>query len=128
MVLEMACITEDIIEEILKAIKMAVELKSRGLNQAAIQSSLNKMTWRCVEPISVGDDYSLVFKISGLKPCNKGEIEAQEIGEVVEPIRNFPLVVKLDKGYIAIGSSALRTSLNVSKEALTKIIRLCVKP
>ncbi|RLF05615.1 MAG: hypothetical protein DRJ60_05365 [Thermoprotei archaeon] len=124
----MACITEDIIEEILKAIKMAVELKSRGLNQAAIQSSLNKMTWRCVEPISVGDDYSLVFKISGLKPCNKGEIEAQEIGEVVEPIRNFPLVVKLDKGYIAIGSSALRTSLNVSKEALTKIIRLCVKP
>ena len=126
--MEMACITEDIVGEILKAIKMAAELKSKGLNQAAIQSSLSKMTWKCVEPISVGDDYSLVFKISGLKPCNKGEIEAQEIGEVVEPIRNFPLVVKLDKGYIAIGSSALRTSLNVSKEALTKIIRLCVKP
>ncbi|MHC1637378.1 MAG: hypothetical protein ACXQTU_04320 [Candidatus Nezhaarchaeales archaeon] len=123
----MTCITEDVVEEILKAIKMAAELKSKGLNQAAIQSSLSRMAWKCAEPISVGDDYSLVFKIAGVRPCSKDEIEAQGISEIAEPIRNFPLVIKLDKGYIAIGSSALRTSLNVSREALIKIIQLCIK-
>ena len=71
---KMTCITEDVVEEILKAIKMAAELKSKGLNQAAIQSSLSRMAWKCAEPISVGDDYSLVFKIAGLRPCSKDEI------------------------------------------------------
>ena len=125
--MRMTCTAEDIVEEILKAIKMAIELKSKGLNQAAIQSALSKMAWKRVEPISVGDDYSLVFKIPGLRPCSRNDIESQGIGEVAEPIRNFPLVIKLNKGYIAIGSSALRTSLDVSQEALIKIIQLCIK-
>ena len=52
---------EDTVKEILKAIKMAIGPKSKDLNQAAIQSALSKIAWKHIEPISVGDDYSLVF-------------------------------------------------------------------
>lgn len=125
---DLTCMIEDMVEEVLKAIRIAAELKDKGLNQAAIQSSLSEITWKCVKPISVGDDYSLVLRMHGLKPCSRDEVEAQKIGEVVEPLRNFPLVIKLNNGYVAIRDSALRASLNVSREAIIKILQLCIKP
>ncbi|MCX8204623.1 MAG: hypothetical protein N3H31_03135 [Candidatus Nezhaarchaeota archaeon] len=123
----MACGVEEVVEEVLEAVRVATGLRSKGLKQAAIQSALSEVKWRHVEPVSVGDDYSLVLKVPNLRPCGRGEVEAHGVGEVAEPIKNFPLVVKLGEGYVAIGASSLRVSLKATRGALEKVLRLCIK-
>lgn len=118
---------EDIVEEVVKAIIETVKLKDRGFKPAAIQDVLKSGPWKYVKPISVGDDYSIVLKVPHLRPCDKDYVQAEGLGEVVEPIRNFPLVIRFNGSYVAIGSSAMRVSLNVPGEALERIIKLCFK-
>jgi len=120
----LTCSLEDVVEEVLEAIEEAKRLRGESASQAVVQSALNRRSWRCAEPISVGDDYSIVFKVPGLKPPSRGEVESLRLGEVAEPIRNFPLVLKVGNSYLALGVSALRVSLDVDVDALKRLLKL----
>ncbi|MEM2025951.1 MAG: hypothetical protein QXW94_06645 [Desulfurococcaceae archaeon] len=122
----MANASQKVCEEVLEALKVAEELRGKGLNQAAMQGALKSIkNWSHIEPVSVGDDYSLVIKVDGLRPCRADDVKG--LGELLEPIRNFQLVLKVGEGYIAVGHRSLRVSLSAPKEQLMKVIERCLR-
>ena len=95
---------------------------------AVLDSELRSKDWHAIQPVAIGDDYSLVVRIRIKEPDSEAlQRLCEERGLRLGAIKKFEQVVVKNGDYFGIGKGAVRVTPNFPSGLIERILRLIVK-
>lgn len=101
----------------------------KAIKPAELERRLKSMEWRFIQPLSVGDDHSVVLKISFRQP-KREDVEnfAASLGLKLGEIKSFNQVLVADGGgYVGIGNGILRISPRFPSRLLAEVLTFLLR-
>lgn len=116
-------------KEVAQEVEEAYDEAQKALGRirpAELERKLKLKGWRFIQPLSVGDDLSVVLKLSFKQPKREViESFAAAFGLKLGAIKSFDQVlVSEGGGYVGIGGGIMRISPKFPSELLTEALRL----
>jgi len=100
-----------------------VRLRIKQVSPAILDSELRFKDWQMIQPVAVGDDYSIVVKMSIKEPDSEAlQRLCTERGLRLGTIKNFKLVVIKDSEYFGIGKEAIRVTPYFPSDLIKRIL------
>ena len=104
-----------------------VRLRIRQVSPAVLDSELRFKDWHVIQPVAVGDDYSIVVRMNVKEPDSEAlQRLCKERGLRLGAIKNFELVVVKDGEYFGIGKDAVRVTPYFPSDLIKRILSLTV--
>jgi len=98
------------------------------VSPAVLASELRFKDWQLIQPVAVGDDYSVVVRISIKEPDSEAlQLLCTERGLRLGSIKNFKLVVVKNGEYFGIGKVAIRVTPYFPSGLIKRILSLTYK-
>ena len=113
-------VAQEVVEAYTEAQKAIGKIKPAELEQ-----KLKSRKWRFIQPLSVGDDLSVVLKLDFRQP-EEGKVKelAASLNLRLGSIRLFDhVLVSEGGGYFGIGRGVLRISTKFPKESLLEVLK-----
>jgi hypothetical protein len=113
-------VAQEVVEAYTEAQKAVGKIKPAELEQ-----KLKSRKWRFIQPLSVGDDLSVVLKLDFSQP-EEGKVKelAASLNLRLGSIRLFDhVLVSEGGGYFGIGRGVLRISTKFPKESLLEVLK-----
>jgi hypothetical protein len=113
-------VAQEVVEAYTEAQKAVGKIKPAELEQ-----KLKSRKWRFIQPLSVGDDLSVVLKLDFRQP-EEGRVKelAASLNLRLGSIRLFDhVLVSEGGGYFGIGRGVLRISTKFPKESLLEVLK-----
>ena len=95
------------------------------IKPAELERKLKSRNWKFIQPLSVGDDLSVVLKLDFKQPdADKLKDLARSMQMAIGSIKSFEhVLISENGGYLGIGNGMLRISTKFPKEALLEILK-----
>jgi hypothetical protein len=113
-------VAQEVVEAYTEAQKAVGKIKPAELEQ-----KLKSRRWRFIQPLSVGDDLSVVLKLDFRQP-EEGKVKelAASLNLRLGSIRLFDhVLISEGGGYFGIGRGVLRVSTKFPKDSLLEILK-----
>ena len=113
-------VAQEVVEAYTEAQKAVGKIKPAELEQ-----KLKSRRWRFIQPLSVGDDLSVVLKLDFSQP-EEGKVKelAASLNLRLGSIRLFDhVLVSEGGGYFGIGRGVLRISTKFPKDSLLEVLK-----
>ena len=117
----------EVAQEVFEAYNEAQKAVGK-IKPAELEQKLKSRRWRFIQPLSVGDDLSVVLKLDFNQP-DEGKLKelAASLHLKLGSIRLFNHVLISDGGgYLGIGKGMLRISTKFHKESLLAVLKSIV--
>jgi len=114
----------EVAEEVLEAYAEAQRAVGK-IRAAELEQKLKSRRWRFIQPLSVGDDLSIVLKLD-FNQLDEGKLEelAESLHLRLGSIRLFDhVLVSEGGGYLGIGKGMLRISPKFPRDSLVEVLR-----
>lgn len=113
-------VAQEVVEAYTEAQKAVGKIKPAELEQ-----KLKSRRWRFIQPLSVGDDLSVVLKLDFRQP-EEGKVKelAASLNLRLGSIRLFDhVLISEGGGYFGIGRGVLRVSTKFPKDSLLEVLK-----
>lgn|GEM_PF-2159779 len=92
---------------------------------AELEGKLKARNWKFIQPLSVGDDLSVVLRLDFMQPdADKLENLARSMHMMLGSLKSFEhVLISVSGGYLGIGNGMLRISAKFPKEALLETLK-----
>lgn len=114
----------EVAEEVLEAYAEAQRAVGK-IRAAELEQKLKSRRWRFIQPLSVGDDLSIVLKLD-FNQLDEGKLEelVESLHLRLGSIRLFDhVLVSEGGGYLGIGKGMLRISTKFPRDSLVEVLK-----
>lgn len=101
-----------------------------AIKPAELEQKLKSRSWGFIQPLSVGDDLSIVLKLDFRQP-DEGEVKelAASLRLKLGSIKLFDhVLISEGGGYLGLGRGVLRISAKFPRESLVKALKTLLEP
>lgn len=115
----------NVVQEVLEAYYTAQSAVGL-IKPAELERKLKSRDWKFIQPLSVGDDLSIVLKLDFKQP-DADELKdlSRSMQMALGSIKSFKhVLISENGGYLGIGNGMLRISTKFPKEALLEILKI----